>query len=142
MPHQHKIRSALLASAVALGFSAPAFAAITPPQPVHQGDVTYITGGIGQGETEAIKASARNYDLQISNAEKDGAYTAGTDLVIQARDGRNVLQARNTGPLVYAQLPPGDYVIHATFNGVQRVADAKVPAKGATGVHLIWPQDD
>jgi hypothetical protein len=31
---------------------------------------------------------------------------------------------------------------HATYNGVQGVADAKVAANGATGVHLIWPQDD
>ncbi len=141
MLYQHKIRNALLAAAVTVGCSAPAFAAGSP-QPVHQGKVTYITGGIGQAETQAIKASARNYDLQISNAEKDGAYMAGADLVIRAKDGQEMLRAQNTGPLVYAQLPPGDYVIQATYDGVQRVADAKVADKGATGVHLIWPQDD
>jgi hypothetical protein len=141
MSYQHKIRSAFLTAAVAVACSAPAFAAIMP-QPLHQGNVTYITGGIGEAETQAIKASARGYDLQISNAEKDGAYTAGADVVIRTKDGQEVLLARNTGPLVYAQLPPGDYIIQANYNGVQRVADAKVPAKGATGVHLIWPQDD
>jgi hypothetical protein len=142
MLYQHKIRNALVAGAALLGCSAPAFAAIMPPQPVHEGTVTYITGGIGQAETQAIKAAARNYDLQISNAEKDGAYTAGADFVIRSKDGHEVLQARNTGPLVYAQLPPGDYVIHANYNGVQRVADAKIDGRGATGVHLIWPQSD
>jgi hypothetical protein len=142
MHSQFCLQSALVAAMVTVGCAVPALAESMLPQPVHEGDVTYITGGIGADETQALEASAGSYDLQISNAEKNGDFTAGTDLVIWAKNGREVLQARNTGPLLYAQLPPGDYVIDATYKGVERVRDAKVGGKGATGIHLIWQQED
>ena len=142
MHSQICLQSALVAAMVTVGCAVPALAESMLPQPVHEGDVTYITGGIGADETQALEASAGSYDLQISNAEKNGDFTAGTDLVIWAKNGREVLQARNTGPLLYAQLPPGDYVIDATYKGVERVRDAKVGGKGATGIHLIWQQED
>jgi hypothetical protein len=43
-------------------------------------------------------------------------------------------------PLFYAQLPPGDYVIHATYNGAQRVRDVSITGKRPSDIHLIWPE--
>ena len=135
-----KIRDGLFAAAVTVGFAAPAFAGSMFPHPVHQGQSSYITGGIGEDEKQAMEASARDYDLLISNAEKDGEFTAGTDFSITDRHGREVLQARNTGPLFYARLPPGNYVVHAAYNGVQRVRDVSITGKGSSDIHLIWPE--
>jgi hypothetical protein len=131
--------------AAALGFAAAIFAHAAPaqstlPMAVHQGLATYITGGIGDDEVQVMKASASSYNLQISNSENDGHFTAGMDIVIRDGRGQEALRVQNIGPLFYVQLAPGDYTVDATFNGVERVREVSLPARGAVTVNLIWPE--
>ncbi len=140
MLSRYGVRIALLAASVTMS-CAPAFAQALP-RPHDQGGITYITGGIGDTERNALEASKRDYNLHITDSEKDGAFMAGIDLVIQARGGREILQVHNTGPLFYAQLPPGDYTIHAAYKGVQLVKEAKIGDKGGSEIQLVWPQDE
>lgn len=140
MPSSHKLRTAALVVGVTAAFSTPAFADLPLPHPIHRGDITYVSGGVGLTEQHALEAEARNYNLAITNANKAGDFTVGTALTIQAKNGRNLLRVSDTGPLFYAKLPPGDYVIHAMNSGQERTRDVKVGARGTTDVHLIWPQ--
>jgi hypothetical protein len=142
MMSRYRTHYALAAVIVAAGCAAPVLAETMPLRAHHQGGIAYITGGVGDEELAAFRASARDYDLQITNSEKDGEFTAGTSLVVQAKGGQDVLVLRSTGPLVYAQLPPGEYTIHATFKGVERVQAATIAGKGATDIHLIWPTEE
>ncbi len=138
----HTLRYGVLAAAVAASAALPALAGPAFPKAVQQGQVSYMTGGIGEDEQQAMEASARDYNLLISNAEKDGEFTAGTDYFITDSHGRAILRAHNTGPLFYAQLPAGSYVIHATYDGIQKVKDISIGARAPTDIHLIWPQID
>jgi len=140
MPSQQTMQGALLAAIMATALSVPALAGEMMPQRVHQGNVTYISGGIGWGEQHALQAAARNYNLEITNADRNGEFTAGTNLVIKSGSGHDVLHATDTGPLFYAKLPPGEYTIQATSGNQQRVRHVKIAARGSTDVHLIWPQ--
>lgn len=140
MSSHHKVQGALLAAILATALSAPALADEMMPRPVHKGDVTYISGGIGLGEQHALEAAARNYNLEITNADRKGEFTAGTNLVIKTNSGRDVLRASDTGPLFYAKLPPGQYTIQAKSGDQRRVRHVTVAARGSTDVHLIWPQ--
>ncbi len=118
------------------GVAAPAFAELVP---VQQGAVTYITGGIGDDEIAAMKASIGAYNLLISDAEKDGSYTAGIDVTIRDGHGQIVLSAKNTGPLLYVKLPPGDYTLDALYHGVESVRDVTIGPKHPTEANFIWP---
>lgn len=131
------LQGAAIAALLAAGLAAPAAAM---PQPMHKGDITYISGGIGLGEQHALESQAKHYDLAITNADKAGAFTTGTRLVITAKDGRDVLRVAATGPLFYAKLPPGDYTIRAVNNGQSRKRTVKVASGATTDVHLIWTQ--
>jgi len=102
MPSQQTMQGALLAAIIATALSVPALADEMMPQPVHRGNVTYISGGIGWGEQRALRAAARNYNLEITNADRKGEFTAGTNLVIESGSGHDVLHATDTGPLFYA----------------------------------------
>jgi hypothetical protein len=135
-----KVQGALLAAAVAAAFSTPAFADPTLPQPVHSGDIAYLSGGFGLTERHALEAQAHNYNLEITNANKAGDFTSDTALVIRSKTGHDVLRVRGTGPLFYAKLPAGDYVIHATNDGQNRTRAVRLAAHDTTDVHLIWPQ--
>ena len=109
------------------------------PIPVQQGAVTYITGGIGDDEIAAMKASIGAYNLLISDSEKDGSYTAGIDVTIRNGHGQIVLNAKNTGPLLYVKLAPGDYTMDAMYHGVENVRDVTIGPKRPTEVNFIWP---
>lgn len=119
--------------------SAPAFAGLPFPTPVQQGEVTYITGGIGDDEIEAMKASVGAYNLLISNAEKDNSFTAGIDVTIRDGHGQVVLDAKDTGPLLYIKLAPGDYTLDALYHGVENVKDITIVPGRSTEINLVWP---
>jgi|SRR5579859_3907156 len=139
MISHYGIRGGLFTAAIALGLALPAFAYV--PRPVQEGSASYISGGIGQDEQDAIRAEAANYNLQVTNSEPGGAYVAGLTFVVTDRDGREVLHARNAGPLFYAQLPPGSYIVQATYLGGQQVKNVTI-GRGAADLHLIWPGTD
>lgn len=81
-------------------------------------DVSFLTGGVGDDERAVIEASKASYNLRITNARVDGAFVEDTDIVIHEKSGRqDEMLSVNAGPLLYVQLPPGDYVLDASHNG-------------------------
>ncbi len=137
MISNRNIRTAMFASAA--GFAISGFAGAAALRPVQQGDARYITGGIGDDERQAMDAAAPNYDLHVTNSEPSGDFVANVTFVISSRNGGEVLQARGAGPLFYAQLPPGSYVLHASYHGVDQTKDLSVGGQRHTDLHLVWP---
>lgn len=137
----NKLRGSLLTGAMIL-IAAPAFAAgygyLHHPQPQLQGNVSYLTGGIGENETESIKSQAGGYNLLLSNADNSGHYMPGSDITITSHDGRQMMNVSDAGPLFYAKLPPGNYTLTATNGSQQEVRKIHVSANGSDRVHLIW----
>jgi hypothetical protein len=43
-----------------------------------------------------------------------GEYLASVQVIIRNTQGDTVLAAQSQGPLLFAQLPPGDYTVEAT----------------------------
>jgi hypothetical protein len=131
---------AALLAAMAVGVVFPAFADVGALKPVHSGQITYVTGGYGEGEQHSLEADAKDYNLAITNAIKNGEFTAGTDLAIQSTTGRSLLRVNDTGPLFYAKLPPGRYVVRAMNGTEKRVRDVTIAANQPSDLHLIWHQ--
>jgi hypothetical protein len=103
------------APAVCRAQQVPSAAQPAPASPdVHkQGDVSYVSGGVGDDSERAMKAIAKDFNLHITLATPTGEYLAGTKLQIAAGSGKTVLDATSGGPLFYAELPPGKYTIRA-----------------------------
>jgi len=135
-----KIQGVLLTGAMLAGFGVTALADTMMPQPMHEGSVAYISGGIGSDEQKALEASAGNYNLEITNANKAGQFTTDTNLVITSKNGREMIRVDNTGPLFYAKLPSGEYVIRAANGGQHEVRDVKISARKPADLHMIWKQ--
>ena len=109
------------------------------PQVMHQDGIVYTSGGYGLDERSALEATAKRYDLIISNADKKGEFTADTKIVITNKGNHQMLTVKDTGPLFYANLPTGTYVIKAT-NGDKKVERTiSVMSKKQDRIHLIWP---
>ncbi|MDR3424443.1 MAG: hypothetical protein P4M13_05115 [Alphaproteobacteria bacterium] len=138
MKTKSKIHWALLVGVAAVGFAVPAVAGTVMMSPVHDGSVTFVTGGIGLGQEKALEASAGEYNLEITNADKAGAFTADENFQIYGKDGRRLISVSDAGPLFYAKLPAGDYTIRAMEGGERTVRKVTVAANKSTAVHLIW----
>ena len=132
------LRDLTLAFTFVMIINVSAYAEVMAPQPIQSGDATYISGGVGSDEKKVMQAIAQDYNLRITNADKDGHFTAGTDLMITGKKDVKIISATNTGPLFYARLAAGRYKITATHRGVEEVRNIQVVGDKSVNVYLRW----
>jgi hypothetical protein len=90
-----------------------------PPEQT-QGNVTYVSGGIGIDQADAMKRAANAYPLELEFLESGqtrSVFTAGVQVTIRDRTGQVVLDARSDGPFMLARLPDGQYTISVENTG-------------------------
>jgi len=104
-----------------------ALAADMPSEQV-QGNVRYVTGGVGFDEAEAMRQAASHYALAIELAAKPiprdsyprDVYLANVRVDIRDQQGQTLISTTTDGPLLLATLPPGRYIINAEVGGVSQ----------------------
>lgn len=124
-PRPWRPLSIALALAAGSGFALPAAAAWTQlPAAKHEGNITYLSGGIGTGEAKAMQAAARKYPLEVEFIKKErggpAAYLADDKVTIRNAGGKTVLSATSDGPFLLAKLPPGRYTVMASNDKVRK----------------------
>jgi hypothetical protein len=120
------------------------FAAVGVLPPERQaGNVTYVTGGVAQDQSEAFKLARSSYPLSIELVQKSGGkneFTADAQVQVSDSAGNVVLNAKAEGPFMLVRVAPGTYRVQATLNG--RTVEAKpvtVGAKGGAQAMLVFP---
>jgi hypothetical protein len=111
-----------------------------PPPILQQGAITYTTGGISLEERDAFKATANKYNLLISNADKVGKLTAETTIVITGKGNQEMLTVNDAGPLFYAKLPAGTYVVKAVNGDQKAVRTVSITGKKQARMYFIWSE--
>jgi hypothetical protein len=133
---QRALANAALALAVCL--TSPVVLAAQPKQ---QNGVSYINGGVGHDEQEAMRALRADYNLQLTFATKQtGAYRSDVQLDIADAKGASVLSVANAGPMFFAKLPTGTYRISASAEGKTFKRSVKL-GNGAKEMVLHWEND-
>ncbi len=129
---------------MALGVALPVFAAtqhVPLPKPKTEGEVTYLSGGIGHLEAQAMRRAAKNYPLSmIFSAGKRGEYIADVHVDIKDKLGKTVLDTISNGPIMLTKLPAGDYQVTAEYAGKTLRREAKLSGKGDVQEAFNWPQ--
>jgi hypothetical protein len=82
--------------------------------------VAYMTGGVGIGEREIMESWGKDYNLKLSFTEKSGVYLADVGVVVEDRNGNEMINITTNGPWLYLQLPPGSYTVKTTYNDEAR----------------------
>jgi hypothetical protein len=106
-----------------------------------QGDIQYVTGGIGEAEYIALRQAQCKFPLAlefIRRAADYDAYVADVDVVVIDEHGVEVLAVRSDGPYLLAKLPDGDYTVRATYFGHTLERDVRVAASASARVALVW----
>lgn len=127
--------------AVALSVAPQSFSGdeIVSLQPERQGQVSFVSGGVGDDEAQAIKSMAANYPVEMLFVAKGNPnqYLANVKVLITDRTGNVVLDTTTRGPFLFAKLPPGRYSVSAEAEG--GVKKQNIQVTGARQrVMLLW----
>ena len=104
-------------------------------------DVTYVTGGIGDDEKQAIEASKADYNVYVMSASISGAFVGDAHVTISRKNGKESESVLTVvaGPLLYVKLPAGSYVLDANLGDQQKRQAFTINKKGAPiRIHLGW----
>jgi hypothetical protein len=103
-----------------------------------QGQVRYVSGGVGENERLELVAMHAEFNVHMTFAVKRaGNFVADVAIEVTDDSGR-VLDAVSEGPWLYAQLEPGRYRLHASYAGAAQARDFRVRAGRQTELYLYW----
>ncbi|RKP59010.1 carboxypeptidase regulatory-like domain-containing protein [Pararobbsia silviterrae] len=95
------------------------------PAVKQSGDVSYVTGGVGLDESHALKAAAPHWPVELLFAGPGSDYLSDVHVDVTGGGG-SVFHATADGPYMLVKLPPGDYVVHASYKGEEKTQAIKV----------------
>ena len=99
----------------------------------------YLTGGVSSEERAILEASGKAYNVQLTFAEKGGAYLSDVNLVVTDAKAGEIIAITTNGPFFYIQLPPGNYGVSATFKGELKKIKSFIVGKDKTVRQtLVW----
>ena len=141
-----KSGKSMLAAALAaagLTLTLNAFAAQTGYLPAthRQGEVSYLSGGIGLSESDAIKQVAKTYPLELEfvlKAKPKAEYVANVKVQIKDAHDKTMLKATAGGPFLLAKMPAGKYKVSADRDGKVIHRDIEIAANGHQRVVFEW----
>lgn len=143
--HHYGLCAALLV-ALAMPWTLAAAADLNAPidpqgvqlQPQEQNGVRYLQGGIGQDEANALRRT-QGYDLHVTlSVGPQSEFQSGAKVDIQNAQGQSVLALQDVGPLLFVQLPPGQYRVTGNADGQTLQQQVTVNGKSPANVNLNW----
>ena len=103
--------------------------------------VSYITGGVGEEESTAILAEAKQWPLllELSQLENGrGIWIFGAKIKILNTKNQIVFDAQADGPYILINLPAGDYLVEGAYEGVVQKRSISVKPALPQKVNLFW----
>lgn len=117
----------------------PAIAEQSLLEPQKQGEVTFVSGGVGADEQKAMQAMRADYNLSLLFSEQGtGAYVSGVKVRITDSGGNAFLETVSDGPKLFAKLKPGRYIVSVDRDGQLSRKAAKVGGKQMTSLSFTW----
>jgi hypothetical protein len=101
------------------------------------GEAAFITGGIGEDELLQLEQVKHSYNVRITSSDKNGHYIADAKIIIRDNFGTEVINS-DSGPLFYALLPNGKYIVETVFEGKSKKKNITATIGKTTLVGFAW----
>ena len=111
------------------------------PPAITQGNVEYMSGGIGIDEEQAMQAEMSKYPLTLEFAERatpKDVHLAAIGVRIEDRSGNIALDTVADGPFLLVQLPAGSYRITADHDGTTQTRDVTIAPGKPERLFFEW----
>jgi hypothetical protein len=127
-------------AALAVLYTSSAWANDPMPDMYHHGNISYLSGGIGEDEKEQMELAQHNFNLRIINADKMGHFSGDTHIII--RDIHHaVLLDTTSGPMFYASLPSGRYRVEGISGEQHKEQNVTIATEKTTHIRFMWPEE-
>ena len=124
----------LLVSAACTGWCAEG-----TPEIRQSGTVSYVSGGVSEEDRSALDPIAREFNLKLVFALRNGEYLSDTNVVVTSGRGQPVLEAKSEGPWFFAKLAAGQYQVSVTApNGQTQRKTVVIASKGLRTLDFRW----
>jgi hypothetical protein len=126
-------RSTIAASAATLSLALSGYAFAQSPglPPVQtQGDISYVSGGIGHDEAEALRHDESQWPLAMGFFGPTSDYLADVHVRIADSKGTELMHADSRGPYMLVKLPAGSYNVYARYKSEERHQVVNVSGNG------------
>lgn len=110
------------------------------PQIQQQGDVSYVSGGVGSDESKALQHAQSQWPLALRFTGPGSDFLADVHVQIVDAHGTDALTATSRGPYMLVKLRPGHYIVHARYKSTEQQKSVTVPAKGSVKAAFYWNQ--
>ncbi|HEY1996481.1 carboxypeptidase regulatory-like domain-containing protein [Paraburkholderia sp.] len=108
------------------------------PQIQSEGDVQYVSGGVGSDESKALQAAQSQWPLSMRFTGPGSDFLADVHVQIVDAHGADVLNASSRGPYMLVRLHPGRYTVHARYKSDDQQKAVTVPAQGTAKAAFYW----
>ncbi|KVN37352.1 carboxypeptidase regulator [Burkholderia stagnalis] len=142
MQYPRRVSRFAIAAALAAGLAAGASGAYAQsdglPAPRQQGDVSFVSGGVGQDESTAFQRNEAAWPLALRFTGAGGEFLADVHVRITDEKGAEVLKTDARGPYMLVKLPPGRYKVLASYQGKDQTRSVTITAKGSVKQAFTW----
>ena len=111
------------------------------PETKYSQKISYITGGIGDGETQAILTEAKQWPLLLEMSQLEngrGVWISGAMINIFNDQNQTIFNAQADGPYMLINLGAGDYAIQASYQGVEQKRAISIKAGQSQKILIFW----
>ncbi|MBB5410237.1 hypothetical protein HDG34_004190 [Paraburkholderia sp. HC6.4b] len=109
------------------------------PETQQQGDISFVTGGVGRDESTALRQARRQWPLSLQFTGPGASYVADVQVKIAKAGGATVFEATSKGPYMLVRLPQGRYTVNATYGSVTRRETVNVRGNGSARATFAFP---
>ena len=103
--------------------------------------ISYISGGVGEEESQAILAEAKQWPLllELSQLENGrGVWIFGAKIKIVNSQNQVIFDAQADGPYILINLNAGQYQIEASYQGVTQKRSVSIQASAPQKLAIFW----
>lgn len=103
----------------------------------------FVNGGISYEQAEQVRKIAKHYSLQVVfSLGNAGAWISDAHLMILDATGtQTIFSKQQAGPLLYIDLPAGDYQIVGSYNEVRQSQRITLTGEKPLRVILNWKDE-
>ena len=135
------LTAAVLAAGVIV--AGPVFSTDSAALPAEevQGNISFVSGGVGEDEAAALKRAAARFPLQLQFVQKAwprDEFLADVKVRIRDRSKTVLLDTVSQGPFLLAKLPAGTYQLEAEHEGVVKRQTVVIRAGKHERAVFVW----
>jgi len=111
------------------------------PSTQYSQKIAYITGGVGEEETNAILAEAKQWPLLLELSQLvdgRGVWIFGANVKISNTQKQVVFDAQADGPYMLVNLDAGDYFITASYEGAEQKMAITIKTGSPRKISIFW----